>query len=90
MTHRDKCEFVNEVNREFAHAIWRRTISHTRTARKHCTLRVGFTLRPCMARAMLAYTGKHYNVANALYLLNVKLYTLTFCLAVHCRLHVVH
>ena len=45
---------------------------HTRTAREHyahcALLRKGFPLHPCMARAILAYTGKHYNVANTLFL----------------------
>ena len=59
MTHRDKFEFVNELcstmNIEFARAIWRRE---------------GFPLHPCTAGAMLVYTGKHYNVAKTLFLLD--------------------
>ena len=53
------------------------TINHTRTAREHCALRKGFPLRPCMARAILAYTGKHYNVANTLFLLHAFTYVTT-------------
>ena len=76
MTHRDKFEFVNELcstmNREFACAIWRRLATpaprESITRNAHCALRK--RLRPCMARAILAYTGKHYNVAYTLFLLD--------------------
>ena len=81
MTHRDKIEFVNELrstmNREFACAIWQRLATpephESITRNAHCALRKGFTLRTCMARAILAYTGKHY-VANALFLLDAFTY----------------
>jgi hypothetical protein len=82
MTHRDKFEFVNELcsttNREFACAIWRRLATpaprESITRNAHCALRKGFPLRPCMARAILAYTGKHYNVA---YIHPILLHALT-------------
>ena len=92
MTHRDKFEFVNELrstkNREFARAIWRRLAtpearkSITRNA--HCALCEGFPLCPCMARAMLAYTGKYYNVANTpyFYLMRSQVYIITNSLLV--------
>ena len=66
------------TNREFACAIWRRLATpeprESITRNAHCALRMGFPLRPCMARAMLAYTGKHYNVAYTLFLLDAFTY----------------
>ena len=70
MTHRDKFEFVNELrstmNRKFACTIWRRLA----TPEPHESIK-GFPLLPCMGRA---YTGKHYNVANTLFLLDAFTY----------------
>ena len=60
---------MNYVVQRIACAIWRRFIAapeprESSTRNAHCALRMGFPLRPCMARAaMLAYTGKrgvHY------------------------------
>ena len=66
--------YVHTTNREFACAIWRRLATpeprESITHNVHCALHKGFPLRLCMARAILAYTGKHYNVAYALFLLD--------------------